>query len=46
MIPELIQLAEKAGVTTVFLPLAVGVLIAGLVLAAQSIAAWFDDRNP
>ncbi len=46
MIPELIEFAEKAGVTALLLPLAVGLLIGGLVLAAQSIAAWFDDRNP
>ena len=43
---EWIELAEKAGVTAVFLPLAVGVLITGLLFAAQSIATWFDDRNP
>lgn len=46
MIPEWIELAEKADLTAVFLPLAVAVLIAGLLFAAQSIAAWFDDRNP
>ena len=46
MISEWMELAEKAGLTDVFVPLAVGVVIAGLVFAAQSVAAWFDDRNP
>jgi len=45
VIPEWMELAEKAGLTAVFLPLAVGVLTAGLVFAVQSIAAWFVDRN-
>jgi len=45
VIPEWIEFAERAGVTSVLLPVAVGVLIAGLVLAAPSIAAWFDDQD-
>jgi hypothetical protein len=40
------ELADKGGATAVLLLLAVGVLIAGLVFLAQSIATWFDDRNP
>jgi hypothetical protein len=46
VIPEWVELAERTDLTAVFLPLAVAVLIAGLLVAAQSIAAWFDDRNP
>jgi hypothetical protein len=46
MIPELTALAQTLGVSAVLIPLALGVLVTGMVFLAQSVAAWFDDRNP
>jgi len=39
------ELAERRGLTAALLPFLVGMLIAALVFAAHSIAAWFDNRN-
>ena len=46
MIRELATLGEQLGLGFALLPLAFAVLVTGLVFAAQSMARWFDDRNP
>ena len=42
MIPTLTEFAEKLGFTAVLVPF----VLAGLVSLTQSVAQWFDERNP
>jgi hypothetical protein len=42
MIPNLTEFAKKLGFTAVLVPF----VLAGLVLQTQSVAQWFDERNP
>jgi len=46
MIPRLLVLGEQLGFGASLLPLAFAVLLTGMVFVAQSLAHWFDDRNP
>ena len=41
MIPNLTEFAEKLGFTAVLVPF----VLAGMV-STQSVAQWFDERNP
>ena len=45
MIPTLTEMVELLGLRLVFVPTVLALLSTGLVLAAQSIARLFDDRN-
>jgi hypothetical protein len=42
MIPNLTEFAEKPGFTVML----VSFVLAGLVFLTQSVAEWFDERNP
>ncbi len=46
MIPDLATIAERFGVDPAFAPLVLAALLTVLVLFVQSIARWFEDRNP
>jgi hypothetical protein len=46
VIQELVALAERAGLIAVLLPLALGVVVAGMVFLGRSVGEWFHDRNP
>jgi hypothetical protein len=46
MIPELTGLGEQFGLGVALVPLAFAALVTGIVFAAQSLAQWFNDRNP
>ena len=46
MIPNLTELAEELGLAAVLVPLVLAALLTGLVFLAQSVAQWFDERNP
>jgi len=46
MIPDLAVLREQFGLGVAFVPLVFAVLVTGIVLAAQLLAQWFEDRNP
>jgi len=45
VIPNLTELAEKPGLTVVLVPLALAVLLTGLVFPVQTVAQWFYERN-
>jgi 2-hydroxychromene-2-carboxylate isomerase len=45
MIPTLTELAQKFGVNTTFVPVALAGVLTALVLLVPSIAQWFDDRK-
>ena len=42
MIPNLTEFAKKLGFTAVLVPF----VLAELVFLTQSVAQWFDERNP
>ena len=46
MITQLTALGEELGVTAVLVPLALGGLLTTMVVLAQLLAEWFDERNP
>jgi len=46
VIPNLAELAERLGVSPAFVPLAFVALLTALALFVQSVARWFEDRNP
>ena len=46
MIPDLAALREQFGLAVALVPLLFAVLVTGMVLAAQFLAQWFEDRNP
>ena len=46
MIPDLAALREQFGLAVALVPLVFAVLVTGMVFAAQSVAQWFEDRNP
>jgi len=46
MIPDLAALREQLGLGVALIPLVFAVLVTGMVLAAQFLAQWFEDRNP
>ena len=45
MICELATRGEPFGLGLALLPFFFALLVTGMVLAAQSMARWFDDRN-
>jgi hypothetical protein len=45
VIPGLQEIGRQLGVSASFFALAVAGVLTGLVLATQSIARWFDDRD-
>jgi len=45
VIPTLMEMVEPLDLRLVFVPIVLAVLSTGLVLAAQSIARLFEDRN-
>jgi len=46
VIPTLTEIAELLGVSPAFVPIVLAALLTGIVLAVQSVARWFEDRNP
>ena len=46
MIPALTEVAETLGVNATPAALVIAALITSLVLLAQSVIGWFEDRNP
>ena len=46
MIPAFMGMAARLSVRLVFVPIVLAALSTGIVLAAQSIARLFADRNP
>ena len=46
MIPNLLELWRRVSLAPVFAALMLAGLLTSIVFFAQSIAAWFDDRNP
>jgi hypothetical protein len=46
VIPDITAIAERFGVNPAFAPLVLAALLTSLVLFAQSIARWFEDRKP
>ena len=46
MIPALNCLAARLGVNAALVALVFAGLLTGFVLLAQSVVAWFKDRNP
>ena len=46
MIPDLAVLREQFGSGVALIPLVFAFFVTGIVLAAQSLAQWFEDRNP
>jgi len=45
VIPTPTEMGQLLGIRLVFVPIMLALLSTGLVLAAQSIARWFEDRN-
>jgi hypothetical protein len=45
VIPTLTEIAERLGVSPAFVPIVLAGLLTGIVLAVQSVAQWFEDRN-
>jgi hypothetical protein len=46
VIPALTEVAETLGVNATLVALVFAGLITSLVLLAQSVIGWFEDRNP
>jgi hypothetical protein len=46
VIPGLQEIARQFGVNRVFACLIVAASLTGFILFAQSVARWFEDRNP
>jgi hypothetical protein len=46
VIPSLLEISRRFGLTPPLAVLVLAVMLTGIVFFAQSIARWFDDRNP
>jgi hypothetical protein len=46
VIPNLTEIAEVFGVSPLFVCPIVAASVTSLILFAQSVARWFEDRNP
>jgi len=46
VIRALTEVAETLGVNSTLAALVIAALITSLVLLAQSVVGWFEDRNP
>jgi len=45
VIPDLLEIAQRFGISPAFAALFLSGVLTGIVLFVQSIANWFDDRN-
>jgi hypothetical protein len=46
VIQNFTELTERLGINAVFVPLVVAAVLTATIFFAQSVARWFEDRNP